>query len=87
MRHLEHDNVADSRAFLTGAINRTIDRGELILHTADPATVVEMLLTALWGMGFYAGFVEGREALESITNQLLRLLVGDLWEISNLNGT
>jgi hypothetical protein len=33
-------------------------------------------------MGFYAGFVANHEELPAVTDQLGRLLVGDLWHIS-----
>jgi AcrR family transcriptional regulator len=81
LRHPEHDGVTNTRAFLAAAVNRAIDRGELAV-AGDVSALVEMLLAVLWGMGFYAGFVGNHDELAAVTDQLGRLLVGDLWHIS-----
>lgn len=75
------DPLANSRAFVTWAVNDAIERGEL---TTDPdiATLVEMLVAVMWGMGFYAGYVGSSDELATIVSKLELLLANKLWTLS-----
>jgi hypothetical protein len=44
-----------------------------------PEAAAEMLVAALWGLGFYAGFVGGQDRLTAITDEFIRLLDGGPW--------
>lgn len=52
------DPLAETRGFLRSAVDRAVERGEVSAGVDRPA-VVEMLLALVWGIGFYAGFVDG----------------------------
>lgn len=77
----QNDSLENSRIFVTWAVNEAIESGELTIQT-NVKTLVEMLVAVLWGMGFYAGFVGGREELDSISEQLRLLLKQELWTIN-----
>jgi AcrR family transcriptional regulator len=77
----EHNSLKSSRAFVTWAVNDSIERGELSTD-ADIPTLVEMLVAVMWGMGFYAGYVGGHDELASIVETLERLLGNKLWTLS-----
>ena len=55
------------------AIADAVQRGELAADT-DSSALAETLLAVLLGVGFYAGFVGSRHALEAIVDQLKLLL-------------
>jgi len=76
----EHDALRNTREFLLWAVNGAIERGELQTD-ASAGALVEMLVSMLWGMGFYAGFVGSHEELEVITEQFRMLLKGQLWDL------
>jgi len=78
----EHDALRNTRAFLLWAVNGAIERGELRTDT-NVGPLVEMLVSVLWGMGFYAGFVGSREELDVITHQFRMLLNGRLWDLTD----
>ena len=71
------DPVSTTREFLLWAINDGIQRGELKADT-DASALTEMLLAVLLGVGFYAGFVGSRHALDAVTGQLKLLLARSL---------
>ena len=48
----------------------------------DVATLVEMLVAMMWGMGFYAGYVGGHDELTIIVDTLEKLLANKLWTIA-----
>jgi AcrR family transcriptional regulator len=77
----EHNSLKASRAFVTWAVTDAIERGELTTGT-DVATVVEMLVAVMWGMGFYAGYVGGHDELSIIVDTMEKLLANKLWTIS-----
>jgi AcrR family transcriptional regulator len=77
----EHNSLKASRAFVTWAVTDAIERGELTTDT-DVATLVEMLVAVMWGMGFYAGYVGGHDELTIIVDTLEKLLGNKLWKIS-----
>lgn len=76
----EHDALRNTREFLLWAVNGAIERGERQTD-ANAGALVEMLVSMLWGMGFYAGFVGSHEELEVITEQFRLLLKGQLWDL------
>lgn len=67
------DPVSTTREFLMRAIADAVQRGELAADT-DSSALAETLLAVLLGVGFYAGFVGSRHALEAIVDQLKLLL-------------
>jgi AcrR family transcriptional regulator len=78
----EVDSVGTTRAFLSWAINDGIERGELTADTDAPA-LTELLIAVLLGVGFYAGFVGSRHALDAINEQLKVLLARSLARQAN----
>ena len=76
----KHDAPRNTREFLLWAVNGAIERGERQTD-ANAGALVEMLVSMLWGMGFYAGFVGSHEELEVITEQFRLLLKGQLWDL------
>lgn len=73
------DALRNTREFLRQAVDEAIERGELPTGT-EPGPLAEMLVSMLWGIGFYAGFVGGPDELEPITEQFRLLISGRLWE-------
>jgi AcrR family transcriptional regulator len=71
------DPVSTTREFLARAIADAIQRGELAADT-DSSALAETLLAVLLGVGFYAGFVGSRHALDAIVVQLKLLLAHSL---------
>lgn len=82
LSQLEPNALTTAREFVTWAVTDAIERGELTTDT-DVPTVVEMLVAVLWGMGFYAGYVGGREELAGVLNRLELLLSNKLWKIAD----
>jgi AcrR family transcriptional regulator len=76
---LRTDSVVVLRAFLTRLIEDAIAGGELPADT-DNAAIVEMLHAIVWGIGFYAGFVDRTADMRAITKQLDYLLAHGLLE-------
>jgi AcrR family transcriptional regulator len=60
--------------FLTTLVRDAKSRGELSEDVAT-APVVELLRAMMWGVGFYAGFVEGGADMCLMANQLHRLFL------------
>ena len=84
LRHDDQDSLKNTRQFVSAAISKAIERGELITD-APVESLVEMLVAMLWGMGFYAGFVgAGHKDLESITTQFRQLMDGTLWSLKSV---
>lgn len=79
---VETDSLGATRNFLTGALDNAIQRGELT-SDADIASLTEMLVAVLCGVGFYAGFVGNRQELDAITALLGQLMAGRLWQLGN----
>lgn len=77
----EHNSLKTSRAFVTWAVTDALERGELTTDT-DVATLVEMLVAVMWGMGFYAGYVGGHDELPTIVDKLELLLANKLWTLA-----
>jgi AcrR family transcriptional regulator len=69
---LQHDGGADLRVFLTKLVTDACTRGELRAGT-DPAPIVDMVQTMLWGIGVYSGFVDDAADMDLITKQLIKL--------------
>lgn len=83
LRSEEHDSLANSRKFLTWAVDDAVERGELAVDSrADTTSLVELLVALLWGMGFYAGYVGSHDDVASITQRLDKLLSGKLWNLT-----
>jgi geranylgeranyl pyrophosphate synthase len=66
---LSSDGDADMRAFLTTLVAEAVERGEL-RQDITQAAVVDMVHSMLWGVGFYAGFVDDAADMFVITKQL-----------------
>jgi AcrR family transcriptional regulator len=69
---LQFDGGADLRVFLTKLVTDAGTRGELREGT-DPASVVDMVQSMLWGIGVYSGFVDDAANMDLITKQLIKL--------------
>ena len=82
LRELGNESLRLTREFLTDAIEAAIRDGELTTST-DLASLTEMLVAVLFGIGFYADFVGSRRQLSVITNQLQQLMAGTLWQLRN----
>ena len=67
------DPAVEVRTFLVQAVTNAIARGELAPHT-EVTVMVDLLYAILWGIGFYAGFTDDADHLESITRQLGNVL-------------
>ena len=82
LRSDEHDALKNSRAFVAWAVNDAIERGELSTDT-DVASIVEMLVAVMWGMGFYAGYVGDHDELERVIDKFELLMANKLWHLSD----
>jgi AcrR family transcriptional regulator len=80
LRETEHDGVTQTRAFLVDAVTAAVERGELVAET-NVSALVSLLLTILWGMAFYAGFVGSHRELEDVVDQMRQLLTGKVWQL------
>jgi AcrR family transcriptional regulator len=78
----EHNSLKNAREFVTWAVTDAMGCGELAIDT-DVATVVEMLVAVMWGMGFYAGYVGNQDELTEVLNQLELLLSNKLWKVAD----
>jgi AcrR family transcriptional regulator len=58
--------------FITTLVRDAIVRGELPAETSE-APVADMLQALIWGMGFYAGFINSAAAMASMTRQVDRV--------------
>jgi hypothetical protein len=77
----EHDPLANSRAFVKWAVTDAIESGELAAET-DVSALVEMLVSVMWGMGFYAGYVGTHDETAAVVEQLELLMANKLWTLS-----
>lgn len=82
LRGVEHDSLRSTREFVAGALDDAINGGQLATD-ADRASLTEMLVAVLCGVGFYASFISRRERLNEITMQLQKLIAGQLWRLKN----
>lgn len=64
--------VSAMRAFYASTVAAAIERRELPAET-DVTMVVELLVAMVWGIGFYAGFVDSGDSMRMIAKQLHRL--------------
>lgn len=78
---VEDDSLLNSRAYLTSVVTEAIESGELITDV-EVAPLVQMLISVLWGVGFFAGYLGTHGEMESLADALLRLLANDLWKLS-----
>ena len=81
LSQVENNSLTASREFMTWVVTEAVASGELTTGT-DVATVVEMLVAIMWGMGFYAGYMGSRQELAGVLNQLELLLSNKLWTIA-----
>jgi AcrR family transcriptional regulator len=63
-----------TRDFMIAVIREGVSNGELPADT-DAGVVSEMLIAMLWGLGFYAGFVDDTRQMLAVTDEFLRLVV------------
>lgn len=82
LRRVEHDSLRTTREFLTRSIDDAIQRGELTTDS-DPASLTEMLVAMLCGVGFYADFIGSRQQFDAVTAQMQQLVSGTLWQLKN----
>ncbi len=82
LRRTEADSLRTTREFLDRAVTDAVENGELSADT-DVASLTEMLLAVLCGVGFYAGFVGSGQQMVAVTTQLQHLMAGKLWHRSN----
>lgn len=82
LRLVEREWAVHTREFMSWMVNNAIERGE-ISTDADVASVVEMLIAVLWGVGFYAGFVGSHQQLEALSRNLRLLFANELWQFQN----
>lgn len=73
LKHCGSPVVTAMRAFYESTVNSAVERHELPADT-DVATVVELLVAMVWGIGFYAGFIDIDNNVTEIAKQLQRLL-------------
>jgi AcrR family transcriptional regulator len=78
----EHDALKSSRQFVTSAVNDAVERGELHSNTEIPA-IVEMLIAAMWGIGFYAGYVGNTDELGDVVDKFELLIAHRLWQVAD----
>lgn len=71
----ENDSVRLCREYLDRVVNAAVERGEVAPDVDVPA-LIEALLVLMCGVALYAGFVQGPDALLSITGMIRRLLEG-----------
>lgn len=84
-----HPELADPRddtnqgtlAFVLSAIKTAIESGD-VGADVDVESVADMLVSMLWGMTIYGGFVGDQERLEQISERFLELLSGHPWRAS-----
>lgn len=83
-RHPELDAESDgslqhTRDFAAAVVRDGMATGEL-RDDLDAETAAEMLVAALWGLGFYAGFMGDEDRLAAITDEFIKLLDGGPWK-------
>lgn len=78
---LETDRCAPLRSHLGTLVEQAAARGEL-RPGADTEPIADMLDAMLWGVGLYAGFIDRRRGIRSITKQLDQLLAHGLLGVS-----
>lgn len=75
----DHSSLEHTREFASMAVRDGIESGEL-RPDLDVDAATEMLVAALWGLGFYAGFVGDQDKLIAVTAEFIGLLDGDGWQ-------
>lgn len=74
------DPLARSRKFLTGVVDDAIRNGDYD-SDVDVAGLVEVLVSTLWGLGFYAGFIGEPVEVRETGERVERLLTNRLWRL------
>lgn len=69
---LQYDGDAVMREFIATLVDAAADRGELPEHVSSKS-VVDLLHSVVWGMGFYAGVVNDADKTHEITKLLSRV--------------
>lgn len=71
----------EARDFLTWAVTDAVEKGELTTQ-ADVPSLVEMLLAAMWGLGFYAaGFIGNAQRFDEVAANFQLLIAQKLWQL------
>lgn len=70
------DVLADVRGFVIEVLGEAVAAGEARADLDVPAAA-ELLVSMLWGLGLWAGFVADRTRLDAVAAEFLRLLAGD----------
>lgn len=79
---VEEESLLNSRAYMTAIVTEAIESGELTTD-ADVTSLVQMLISVMWGVGFFAGFLGTHQEMESLADNLRRLLANDLWTLND----
>ncbi|MGV0634551.1 helix-turn-helix domain-containing protein [Mycolicibacillus trivialis] len=74
------DPLARSRRFLTGVVEDAIVNGDCD-SDVDAAGLVEVLVSTLWGLGFYAGFIGDPVEVRAAGERVAMLLTNRLWRV------
>lgn len=75
------DTNQGTLAFVLSAIKTAVASGD-VSPDVDVESVADMLVSLLWGMTIYGGFVGDQERLEQISERFLELLSGHPWRVS-----
>jgi AcrR family transcriptional regulator len=78
----DQDPLKASREFVSWAVHDAVTRGELATGSDIPA-IVEMLVSVMWGMGFYAGYVGNHDDLGVIVDKFELLMANKLWQLAD----
>lgn len=82
---VEHESLLISHAYMTSVVTEAVESGELS-SDADPEALVHLLVSVMWGVGFFAGFLGTHEEMVVLADNLRRLLVGRLWTLNDVAG-
>ncbi|WP_238963500.1 helix-turn-helix domain-containing protein [Mycobacterium paraintracellulare] len=69
-----NDTVRISREFLARVVNDALERGELDAET-DASAMAEALLVVLFGLGLYAGYVQGYKEMSAAVERVRPILL------------
>lgn len=86
LRQHDNDPLAQTRQFAATAVQDGIASGEL-RSDLDVDSVVETLVSAFWGLGFYAGFIGDQQRLVSVAGEFMGLFGHGSWLANEYPGS